>query len=283
MDTLPQSKVEGVKGLMKRVLPKVIGLLALLLVFFLFLNPFVIIGAGERGVVLSFGAVSPTVLDEGLHLRVPIMQKIIKMDVKVQKSQTDAEAASKDLQETFSTIALNFHILPEKVNWIYQKLGADFKERIIDPAVQEVVKAVTAKYTAVEVITQRERVRSEIRELLKQRLMAYNIIVDDFSIVNFKFSNQFTQAIESKQTAEQLALKAQRDLERIKIEAEQKVTQARAEAEALRLQKENVTPGLVKLRQIEASLKGIEKWDGHMPKVTGSAVPFIDVKNLDKE
>lgn len=281
MDIPTQKKIDGAVGVARKVLPKVFGLVFVLIIFFLFLNPFVIIGAGERGVVLNFGAVSPTVLDEGLHLRVPIMQKIIKMDVKVQKSQTDAEAASKDLQETFSTIALNFHILPEKVNWIYQKLGADFKQRIIDPAVQEVVKAVTAKYTAVEVITQREKVRSEIRELLKQRLLAYNIIVDDFSIVNFKFSNQFTQAIEQKQTAEQLALKAQRDLERIKIEAEQKVTQATAEAEALRLQKENVTTQLVKLRQIEASLKAIEKWDGHLPKVTSGAVPFIDVKSLE--
>lgn len=274
---------DGVKGMMKKTLPRILGLLVAVVVFFVFLNPFVIIGAGERGVVLNFGAVSPTVLDEGLHFRIPIMQKIIKLDVKVQKSQTDAEAASKDLQETFSTIALNFHILPEKVNWIYQKLGADFKERIIDPAVQEVVKAVTAKYTAVEVITQREKVRSEIRELLKQRLNVYNIIVDDFSIVNFKFSSQFTQAIENKQTAEQLALKAQRDLDRIKIEAEQKIAQAQAEAEALRLQKENVTTPLVKLRQIEATLKAIEKWDGHLPKVTSGVIPFIDVKNLDRE
>ncbi|MRR57716.1 MAG: prohibitin family protein [Deltaproteobacteria bacterium] len=283
MDMQTQGKVAEVKGMMKKKLPRIIGLVVAAIVFIFFLNPFVIIGAGERGVVLNFGAVSPEVLGEGLHFRIPIMQKIIKMDVKVQKSQTDAEAASKDLQETFSTIALNFHILPEKVNWIYQKLGADFKERIIDPAVQEVVKAVTAKYTAVEVITQREKVRSEIRELLKQRLHVYNIIVDDFSIVNFKFSNQFTQAIENKQTAEQLALKAQRDLERIKIEAEQKVTQAQAEAEALRLQKENVTTPLVKLRQIEATLKAIEKWDGHLPKVTSGAIPFIDVKNLDRE
>ncbi len=280
---LPAEDLGGGRIFLTRVLPKIALVLFLLLIFFLFLNPFVIVGAGERGVVLNFGAVSPAVLGEGLHIRIPIMQKIIKMDVKVQKSQTDAEAASKDLQETFSTIALNFHIMPEKVNWIYQKLGADFKERIIDPAVQEVVKAVTAKYTAVEVITQREKVRSEIRELLKNRLLAYNIVVDDFSIVNFKFSNQFTQAIEAKQTAEQLALKAQRDLERIKIEAEQKVTQAKAEAEALRLQKENVTPQLVKLRQIEASLKAIDKWDGHMPRVTSGAVPFIDVKSLDRE
>ncbi|MCX5802592.1 MAG: hypothetical protein NTU69_03485 [Proteobacteria bacterium] len=113
--------------------------------------------------------------------------------------------------------------------------------------------------------------------------MGYNIVIDDFSIVNFKFSPQFTQAIESKQTAEQFALKAQRDLERIKIEAEQKITQAKAEAEALRLQKANITIELVKLRQIEASMKAVEKWDGHLPKATSVAVPFIDVKSFEKE
>jgi regulator of protease activity HflC (stomatin/prohibitin superfamily) len=253
------------------------------LILLYILNPFVIIGAGERGVVLNFGAVQQKVLGEGIHIRIPIMQRIIKIDVKVHKSQTDAEAASKDLQDTHSIIAVNYHIFPEKAFWIYQNIGVEYKERIIDPAVQEVVKAVTARYTAVELITQREKVRSEIKDLLKQRLHVYNIIVDDFSIVNFKFSQQFTQAIESKQTAEQFALRAQRDLERIKIEAEQKVTQAKAEAEALRLQKENVTSQLVKLRQIEAAMKAIEKWDGHLPKVTAGAVPFIDVKSFEKE
>lgn len=118
---------------------------------------------------------------------------------------------------------------------------------------------------------------------MKARLIGYNILVDDFSIINFRFSQQFTQAIEAKQTAEQFALKAQRDLERIKIEAEQKVTQAKAEAEALRLQKANISPELVKLRQIQASIKAIDKWDGHMPKVTSGSVPFIDVKSLDHE
>lgn len=254
------------------------GIIIIILVF----NPFVVVGAGERGVVLNFGAVQNTVLGEGLHSRVPIMQKIIKVDVRIQKAQTDAEASSKDLQDTHSIIALNYHISPDKTNWVYQHIGTEFAGRIIDPAVQEVVKAVTAKYTAVELITQRERVRSEIKELLRQRLLSYDIIVDDFSIVNFKFSDQFTQAIESKQTAEQLALKAQRDLERIKIEAEQKVTQAKAEAEALRLQKENVTPELIKLRQIEASIKAIEKWDGNLPRVTSGAVPFIDAKSFEK-
>ena len=245
------------------------------------LNPFVIVGAGERGVVLNFGAVQKTVLGEGLHFRIPIVQKIVMVDVRIQKSQTDAESVSKDLQDTKSTIAVNYHASPDKVNNIYQNIGTSFKDRIIDPAVQEVVKAITARYTAVELITQRERVRNEIKELLKQRLASYDIIVDDFSIVNFRFSQQFEAAIESKQTAEQLALKAQRDLDRIKIEAEQKIASAKAEAESLRLQKENVTPQLIQLRKIEASIKAIEKWDGHMPKVTTGAVPFLDMKSVE--
>ena len=263
-------------------LGKIVGGIMVLLIVALLFNPFVIIGAGERGVVLNFGAVQETVLDEGLHLRVPIMQKIVRMDVKVQKAQTGAESVSRDLQEAHSTIAVNYHVSPSKANWVYQNLGKDYKERIIDPTVQEVVKAITARYTAVELITQREKVRHEIKSLLKERLIAYNIIIDDFSIVNFSFSKQFTQAIEAKQAAEQLALKAQRDLERVKIEAEQKITQARAEAEALKLQKENVTPELVKLRQIEAALKAIEKWNGQLPRVTASAVPFIDVKSYEQ-
>ncbi len=277
---LPDIRLQDIKGKISRPL-KFIALAIAALIFLLFMNPFVIVGAGERGVVLNFGAVQPNVLAEGIHFRVPIMQKIIKMDVTIHKSQTDAESVSKDLQDTKSTIAVNYHIMPEKANWVYQNIRQEYKDRIIDPAVQEVVKAITARYTAVELITQREKIRREIKELLKNRLSIYNILVDDFSIVNFKFSQQFEQAIESKQTAEQLALKAQRDLERIKIEAEQKVATARAEAEALRLQKENVTAQLIRLRQIEASIKAIDKWDGHLPKINSGAVPFLDVKTLD--
>ena len=261
---------------------KLVIIVVAILFVILFINPFVIIGAGERGVVLTFGAVGSKVLDEGLHLRIPFVQKIIKVDVKVQKAQPDATAASKDLQDIHSTIALNYHISPDHANVVYQKIGIHFADRVIDPTVQEVVKAVTAKYTAVELITQREKVRGDIRELLKKRLIDYDIMVDDFAIVNFRFSPQFTQAIESKQTAEQFALRAQRDLDRIKIEAQQKIAQAQAEAEALRLQKMNVTAELIKLRQIEASMKAIEKWDGHLPSVTSGAIPFIDVSSFEK-
>jgi regulator of protease activity HflC (stomatin/prohibitin superfamily) len=223
------------------------------------LNPFIKIGAGERGVMLNFGAVQDDVLNEGLHFVIPIMQQVVKVDVKVQKSQTDAVAASSDIQETRSTIALNYRIEPDKANWVYQNIGVQFKNRIIDPAVQEVVKAVTAKYTAVDLITKRDQVREEIRALLKERLSKYSIEVIDFAIIDFQFSDQFSRAIEDKQAAEQRALKAERDLDRIKIEAEQKIAQATAEAESLRLQKQNISKDLIELRKIEASIMAIEK------------------------
>jgi regulator of protease activity HflC (stomatin/prohibitin superfamily) len=253
--------------------------LAVVLIVLTVLNPFVIVGPGQRGVVMNFGAVQPVVLEEGIHFRIPGYQKIVRVDVKVQKEQTEAEASSKDLQDINSTIAVNFNVIPDKAGWLFQHIGEGYRERVIDPVTQEAVKAVTAKYTAVELITQRERIRSEIKELLKARLLAYNLSVVDVSIVNFKFSQQFTQAIESKQTAEQLALKAQRDLDRIKIEAQQKIASAQAEAESLRLQKQNVTAELIQLRAIEAQQEAIRKWNGVLPSVTGGAVPFIDAKS----
>ena len=254
-----------------------------ILVFFLFLHPWVQIGAGERGVVLNFGAVQDVVLNEGLHFRVPIMQRVAIMDVKVQKAVTDAVSGSADLQDVTSSVALNYHIVPDKANVVYQTLGVEFKERIIDPAIQEVMKAVSARYSAEELITKRAAVSEAMRANLAERLLPNNIAVDAFSIVAFSFSKIFTEAIESKQTAEQLALKAKRDLDRIRIEAEQKVTAAKAEAESLRLQRANISTDLIELRKIEANLKAIEKWNGILPQVTGGgAVPFIGVGDIQK-
>lgn len=250
------------------------------IIFLLILNPIVIIDAGERGVVLNFGAVDEYVLDEGIHFRIPVVQKIIMMDVKIQKAQTDSDASTKDLQDTKFSIVINYHILPDKVNWIYQNIGLSYKERIIDPSVQEVVKAVSAKYTAEELITQRDKVSKSIKELLKVRLDKYKIVVDGFSIVNFSFSDQFTQAIEEKQTAEQKALKALRDLDRIKIEAKQKIEQAKADAMELQLKRIQVTDKLIRLRQIEAEMMAIEKWDGTLPKVTSGAMPFLNIDSM---
>jgi regulator of protease activity HflC (stomatin/prohibitin superfamily) len=203
----------------------------------------------------------------------PFVEDIIQMDIKVQKSETDATAASKDLQIVRSRIALNYHIDPERVNTIYRRVGADFKSRVIDPQVQEAVKAISALYTAEELITKRPRVRDDIKEAMAARLREFDILVDEFNILDFAFSDEFNRAIEAKQTAEQNALKAERDLVRIKTEAQQMVTRARAESDSQRLQRETITPILLQLR-------AIEKWNGVLPQVTGGAMPFIDAKSV---
>lgn len=237
-------------------------------------NSFEVVGAGERGVVFSkFGGVQEGVLGEGLRLKIPFIQTVIPIDVRIQKSETDASASSKDLQTVHSRIALNYHIAPDLSSQVYQQVGTLYKERLIDPSVQEAVKAATAQFTAEELITRRGEVSTLIKEMLAERLVPRNIVVDEFNIVDFNFSEVFNMAIEAKQTAEQQALKAQRDLERIKIEAEQKITEAQAEAESQRLQRETITETILRLR-------AIEKWDGVLPQVTGGAVPFIDLKSM---
>jgi len=278
-ERMVKSMRDGVKKIPTPILIAVVVVLV-----FLFDKPWVEVGPGQRGVVLNFGAVQDNVLGEGLHFRIPVVQEVILLDVRVQKVVTDTIAASSDLQDVTSSIALNYHLIPDKANIVYQTIGISYRERIIDPAILEVVKAVSARYSAEELITKRPQVSEAMRTSLMERLERYNIEVDAFSIVAFSFSKVFTEAIEAKQTAEQLALKAKRDLERVKIEAEQKVTAAKAEAESLRLQRANISPDLIELRKIEANLKAIEKWDGILPQVVGTGgVPLIGLGDMKKK
>jgi regulator of protease activity HflC (stomatin/prohibitin superfamily) len=252
-----------------------IGMVAVFLLLLLF-NSFQTVGPGERGIVFNqISGLRNLTLGEGLHFKVPFIETIYIMDVRVQKVQSNASAASKDLQNISSVIAVNFHIDPARAQKVFQEIGRDFKDRVIDPAVQESVKAITAHFTAEELITMRGEVKNRTQANLTERLSKFNIIVDELSIVDFSFSDVFNRAIEEKQMAEQQALKAKRDLDRIKIEAEQRVTQARAEADGQRLQRETLTPIMLQLR-------AIEKWNGILPQVVGGngATPFIDLKSL---
>jgi regulator of protease activity HflC (stomatin/prohibitin superfamily) len=257
---------------------KVAAVLFLLLVLW-WLAPFVVVPAGHRGVVTTFGKVSEEVLGEGLHFRIPIVNQVHLIDVRIQKGEGEGEAASKDLQMVHARVALNYHLKPELIAITFREIGglAEVGERIIVPSVQEAVKAATAQYTAEDLIAKRQEVRDRISGQLRERLSKHGVLVDEFSIVNFAFSKSFNDAIEAKTTAEQLKLKADRDLTRIRVEAEQKVAQAKAEAESLRIQRQEVTPELIKLREIEAQRMAIDKWDGRLPNVTGGAVPFINV------
>jgi len=246
------------------------------ILFILVLNSIIIIGAGERGVIMNWGAVQDDVWNEGMHFKVPIMQDIHIMDVRTQKYVVTVRSASADLQDVATEVALNYHVDAGKVNRIYQNIGSDFADRVISPAVQESVKAGTAQYTAEQLITKRPEAKNSIDAVLTARLAEYGIVVDTISITNFQFSEQFTTAIESKVTAEQQALQAQNKLKQIEFEAQQKVTTATAEATAIKIQGDALrsNPEVV-------SLRWIEKWDGKMPTVwSGGQSMIMDISKL---
>lgn len=245
----------------------------LLIVLVFVFGAFGTIGAGERGVMTRFGAVSGKVVGEGLYFKLPFIEHVVVMDVKTQKDQTEATAASKDLQTVNSVVALNYSIRPDAVAKLYQDIGLDYKARVIDPAIQESVKASTAKFTAEELITHREDVKEQVRASLAERLGQSGILVENFSIVNFNFSQSFNEAIEAKVTAEQNALAAKNKLSQVEYEAQQAVEKAKGNAEALRVESAaiNSNPQVLQLR-------AIEKWDGHMPQVTSGGTPFINIK-----
>ncbi|HOE79005.1 MAG TPA: prohibitin family protein [Smithellaceae bacterium] len=250
--------------------------IAAIVIFFLIIATYFGVDAGERGVVLRFGEVN-RVVEPGPHFKIPLAEEVVFMSVRVEKTTTKTEAASRDLQTVQTTMVLNYNLDPAKAGSMYANIGLNYNERVIDPALKESFKAAAARYTAEELISKRETLKTEVRNYLRDRLGVYGIVVVDLSITDFEFSAEFNKAIESKQTAEQNALRAKRDLERIKVEAEQKITSAKAEAEALRLQRQVISPELIQLRKIEAQIKAIEKWDGKMPNVTGGAVPFIQI------
>ena len=252
------------------------SILILIIVLLVVLNPFVIITAGHRGVVMNWGAVSDNVLSEGIHWRTPIQQSVKSINVQTVKMEAKAAAYSKDIQTVDTAIAINYHLNPDKVNRVYQTLGTDFENTIISPAIQESIKAVTAKYTAQELIEKREVVRDEIKSLLTERLQDKGILIDAFSIVNFDFSSDYEKAIEAKQVAQQNALKAENDLQRIKTEAEQRIAQATAEAQAIKIQSEAITQqGGADYVQLQA----IKQWDGKLPitMVPNATVPFLNL------
>lgn len=261
------------KTRLKTVL-KIVAAVVILFMLIL-LHPCVIIGAGERGVVLNWGAVAETTMEEGLHFRMPIQQDIKKIDVQTQKLEIKTDSYSKDIQPVTTTLALNYHIKPDIANKLYQEVGMSYSSRLIDPAVQESVKAAAALFTAQELVSERPKVKEEIKSELNSRLSNY-FAIDEFSITDFVFSDQFEKAIEEKQVAQQTALKAENDLKRIQIEAEQRIAQAKAEAEAIRIQAQAVTQQGGK---DYVQLKAIEKWNGRLPDqmIPGGTVPFLNL------
>lgn len=252
-----------------------------LLTLGLFFGSYTIVPAGSRAVIYSsVSGVQMTPLGEGFHLKIPFLQTANRISVQVQKTEYDTTAASKDLQNVQTKLAVNFHTTPEVTPKLFQQYGADYVENVVHPAVNETVKAVMAQYPAEELITKREEVKGKIEVALASTLSKANVSVDNVYITNFEFSKEYSDAIEQKQVAQQRVLKSEQDLARIKVEASQKIAQAEAEAKSLALQRDVITAQLVHLREIEAFQNAIAKWDGHLPTtmVGGNTSSLLNLK-----
>ena len=248
----------------------IIGVLVMVIIVIMAL-PFAIVGAGERGVVTEFGRVTDSVLGEGLHFRVPFVQSVHTISVRVQKNDVKAEAASKDLQDVNMDVVVNYHIDPVRVNKVFQQIGdnSDVFERIISPNTNEVIKASTAQFTAEEIVRKRQELKDKIDKGLIDRLVTYGVVLDDVSLTNVDFSKEFNEAIEAKQVAEQESLKAKFIADKAIREAEARVNKAKGEAEAQRLQQQTLTTELLQKM-------AIEKWDGRFPQYFGGqSLPFL--------
>jgi len=266
--------------------PRTIGILILALVVLIILwGTFVIIPAGHRGVCLWWGSVEQRIMGEGLNFKVPIAETVIKVDVKVQPHPfKQIDAASKEYQMVQMTGMMNFHIDPAYVNDLYQKVGLDFADKVIDPAFNDFVKEVVPTYPIGEILPRREEIRKRAMTKLGENLTRYHIIVDDIYFASIRFSPGYEGAIEAKQVAQQQVETQKQVLAQREIEAQQKVATAKGEAESILV----VAQGQAKandalsrsISPILVQYKGIEKWNGILPQVSGGSIPFVDLRKL---
>lgn len=250
----------------------VIGVIAVLFLTFLF-GGFRTISAGEVGIKTRFGKVVGKQLNEGLHFKLPLLEKITKINIKVQKTEITGASASKDLQDISILSAINFRVDYTKAVDIFRNVGTDYIKIILEPAINESIKSVSAKFTAEELITKRQEVSVLMQEALQKKVEKYGLKLDNFNIISFNFSPIFNQAIEEKQVAEQKVATAKNKFEEAKIEAERKVMEAEATSKANALLEQSLSDKILEQR-------AIEKWNGELPQfVGGNSIPFINLNS----
>ncbi|MGN0470238.1 MAG: prohibitin family protein [Acutalibacteraceae bacterium] len=260
---MAENKVININPNAKKIRTGIIIAVVVIVLIILAASSISIVPAGNKGVQMNMGAVTGTIYNEGINFKIPFIQSVEIIDTRVQKYESsDNASASKDLQTITSSIAVNFRVDSSKVDKLYQNIGTNYKDTVISPAISECIKAVTSQYTAEQLITKRSEVSEKMKTLLQEKLKDKYILIDSFNITDFQFSEAFNTSIEEKQIAEQNALKAQYDLERIKTEAEQTITEASGEAEAMKIKNNQVTDNIIKL-------EFIKKWNGEMPKYYG--------------
>lgn len=237
-----------------------------------------VVKPGYRGVRVTMGAVTEKELAEGLHFKLPLIQQIVPIEVRVnQVTYNKMSAASSSMQDVFSDVTLSYHIMPNKVSTYYKRFGRspqDVVDIIISAKIQEIVKGTTNMYTTEELLSKRSAIRDTIYFKLMDITEKSDIVIDEFSMTNFRFSDAYQNAIEEKQVMEQRAETAQRSKEVANQEGEAKIIRARAEAESNRLKQVAITPNLIRYEEVMVMK---EKWDGKLPTVTGGAIPMLNM------
>src|SRR6476619_5014471 len=260
------------------------AIVTFIVIIIVMIESVVIVEAGHRGVVLYLGAVENRVLPEGVHFIIPFAEQVIQMEVRTQKFQAEASAASNDLQEVQTVIALNYMIDPKEANKVYQLLGVNYADRVISPTIQEAVKASVAKFNAEELVTKRETAKGVIAQAIRNTLTSNNILTENVFITDFKFSEAFASQIEQKVVAFQKFLTEQNNLRAVRVIANQNVVQAEAAARA-NIAKASGESEAIKIitGQLRSSpeylqWQAINRWNGQLPYASGSgAVPFFQL------
>lgn len=243
----------------------VIGMFIIFLIITL-CSSFKTIPTGYVGVKTRFGKVQDTMLNEGMNIKVPYIEEIVKIDCRTQKCEYTMEASSKDLQKISNIkIAINYNVNKSKANSLYREVGKDFKTVIIEPAIYESVKQGMSQHTAEELVTKRSEVANIIIKLLTEKLENRGILITALNITDLSFSEEFDQAIEKKQVVEQQTQQAKYELEKAKVENEKKIENAKAEAEVMKQQNQEITDKTLELKKLEVKQKLIEKWNGQLP------------------
>lgn len=241
------------------------------------MSSFFIVPPGEVAIKTRLGSIVDS-YSEGLNFKIPMLESVTRFSIQIQRADIKTQAFSKDLQTMNAHLVVNHRIQKETVVSVFRNLGPSYVSNIVDPAVQEVFKAIAARYSAEKIISERNQLVEEINKAVKERLSKNEIIVTDISVTDLDFTDQFLKAVEDKQVAEQQAQMSEKLVEKAKKDAEQAIAKSRGEAEALRMQREQVTPALIELRKVDAQLKAIEKWNGVMPGYVGGGMPFLSLE-----
>ncbi|MYD42830.1 MAG: prohibitin family protein [Gammaproteobacteria bacterium] len=279
------------------------GVIAVL-VLFLLLSSFAIVNSGHVGVVRTLGAVQPSPMAEGFNFKKPFLDSIEEISIRLQKSDSAATAASKDLQVVSTRVAVQYSLIGAVAPRTYQSIGrsATVEANVIAPAIQESVKAVTAQYTAEELVTKRSEVKQKIQaaieafidETLAQKGADGALNLDNVAITDFEFSSEFNRAIEEKVQAEQEALKAENEKLRRVTQAEAAAEERKlaADAEAYQITQASVAKAEAIEREAKAlrdnpeliELRLAEKWDGKLPVVNGgNSLPLLNLDSITKQ